>query len=124
MSSWSLLLALSGWQYDGPRRALRLGPRHSPAEFRCPFTGPEGWGSVAQKRDAQGQTNELSVREGRLALAEITLDAPAAPKSAEVWVAGQVIETSLAVAEGRAVLSLKQPLIVGAGQTLGIRLAG
>ncbi len=30
MSSWSLLLALSGWEYDGPGQSLRFTPRHTP----------------------------------------------------------------------------------------------
>jgi len=123
MSSWSLLLALSGWNYDGPRYALRVSPRHTPAGFKCLFTGPEGWGSLAQTRDAQGQRNQFLVREGRLALAEVALGAQPAPKSAAVELDGQPVESSLSLREGDAVISLKQPLTLTAGQTLSIRLA-
>jgi len=123
MSSWSLLLALSGWNYDGPRRALRVGPRHTPANFKCPFTGPEGWGSLAQTRDAQGQRNQLMVREGRLTVAEITLDAAAAPKTADIQLDGRPLESAFAFTAGAAVVSLKQPVTLAAGQTLSIRLA-
>jgi len=123
MSSWSLLLALSGWNYDGPRRALRVGPRHSPANFKCPFTGPEGWGTFAQTRDAQGQLNQLTVREGRFTVAEITLDAVAAPKTADIRAGGPPLENELAFTAGAAVVSLKHPVTLGAGQTLSIRLA-
>jgi len=123
MSSWSLLLALSGWNYDGPRRALRVGPRHTPANFKCPFTGPEGWGSLAQTRDAQGQLDQLIVREGRFTVAEITLEAVAAPKTADIRLDGQPLESAFAFAAGAGVVSLKQPVTLAAGQTLSIRLA-
>ncbi|MGA2866042.1 MAG: GH116 family glycosyl hydrolase [Verrucomicrobiota bacterium] len=122
MSSWSLLLALSGWDYDGPRRALRLAPRHTPGNFKCPFTAPEGWGSLAQARDGQAQRNELTVREGRLSVAEITLDAPAAPKMVTVYVDGRSLASDFTFNAGAAVVSLQQPVTIAAGQTLSVRL--
>jgi uncharacterized protein (DUF608 family) len=123
MSSWSLLLALSGWNYDGPRGALHVGPRHTEANFKCPFTGPEGWGSVAQTRDAHGQRNELIVREGRFALAEITLKAQPSVRTAAVEMDGKPVESGFVFKEGNAIVSLKQPLTLAAGQTLAISLA-
>ena len=66
MSSWSLLLALSGWDYDGPQQTLRWRPRHSPEKFSSFFVGPEGWGSLRQTREAQSQRNEIRVAEGQL----------------------------------------------------------
>ena len=43
MSSWSLLLALSGYEYDGPACVLRFTPRITPEKFKTCFCGPEGW---------------------------------------------------------------------------------
>jgi hypothetical protein len=123
MSSWSLLLAISGWNYDGPRRALSVGPRHTPANFKCPFTGPEGWGSLAQTRDAQGQHNQVIVREGRFTETQITLAAVAAPKTADMQIDSRPLESDFAFTAGAAVVSLKQPVTLAAGQTLSIRLA-
>jgi uncharacterized protein (DUF608 family) len=123
MSSWSLLLALSGWNYDGPRRALRVGPRHTEANFKCPFTGPEGWGSLAQTRDAQDQRDQLTVREGRFTVAEITLKAQPAANGATVEMDGKPVESSVLFKEGNAVVSLMQPVTIPPGQTLSIRLA-
>ena len=123
MSSWSLLLALSGWEYDGPRQALRLTPRHTPNNFKSFFAGPEGWGSLRQSREGQAQRNELSVREGRLGVAEIALLPGAAPKSVEVECGGKTIPSTFSFNAGVVVVSLKQPAVVQAGQTLMIRLA-
>lgn len=122
MSSWSLLLALSGWEYDGPRQSLRMTPRHTPDNFRGFFTGPEGWGSVRQSREGAAQRNEISVREGRLAIAELTLSPTAAPKQVKVECAGRTIRSTLSFNAGVAVVSLRRPVVVEAGQTLIVRL--
>jgi hypothetical protein len=121
MSSWSLLLALSGWEYDGPRQALRLTPRHTPEHFKGFFTGPEGWGSLRQTREGQAQRNELSVREGRLAVAEIALSVTGTPKRVKVECGGKTVPNTFKPEAGRVVVSLKRPVVIEAGQTLVVR---
>jgi hypothetical protein len=122
MSSWSLLLALSGWEYDGPRQALRVTPRYTPENFKGFFTGPEGWGSLRQSREGAAQWNELSVREGRLAVTEITLSPTTVPKQVQVECGGKTIRSTLSFNAGTAVVSLSRPVLVEAGQTLIVRL--
>ena len=122
MSSWSLLLALSGWEYDGPRQALRLIPRHTPENFKGFFTGPEGWGSLRQSREGAAQRNEISVREGRLALSRITLSPPTAPKRVKVECAGKTIRSTFSLGSGAVAVSLRRPAMVEAGQTLVVQL--
>ena len=122
MSSWSLLLALTGWQYDGPRQALRFTPRCQPDNFKAFFCGPEGWGSLRQTRDARGQSDEITVAEGALALSQIVLATPAAPKVASVRLGQRSLPASLkSLAEG-AVLVLQSPLRLSRGDTVSIRL--
>jgi hypothetical protein len=122
MSSWSLLLALSGWEYDGPRQALRVTPRHTPENFKGFFTGPEGWGSLHQSREGTAQRNEVSVREGRLAVTEITLNPTAAPKHVKVECGGKTIQSTFGLNAGALVVSLRQSARVEAGQILVVRL--
>jgi hypothetical protein len=123
MSSWSLLLALSGWEYDGSRQALRLKPRHTPENFKGFFAGPEGWGSLCQSRQGTAQRNELSVREGRFAVTELTLNPTAAPRQVKVECGGKTIQSTFSLNAGAVVVSLKGPAIVEAGQTLVVRLS-
>ncbi|HEV2318268.1 MAG TPA: GH116 family glycosyl-hydrolase [Verrucomicrobiae bacterium] len=73
MSSWSLLLALSGWKYDGPRGELCFRPCYRPENFRAFFTGPAGWGSVAQTWDGKQQRVEIAVQSGVLQLESLEL---------------------------------------------------
>jgi uncharacterized protein (DUF608 family) len=122
MSSWSLLLALSGWEYDGPRQALRLTPRHTPEKFKGFFAGPEGWGSLRQTREGTAQRNELSVREGLLAVAQITLASNAAPKRVKVESGDKTIPSTFSFNAGAVVVALQPPAVVQAGQTLLVRL--
>ena len=127
MSSWSLLLALAGWEYDGPRQSLRFTPRHTPENFKCLFTGPEGWGSIAQTRQGQVQRNEIALAEGKLGLTQITLDVPAAPQSVAAQVVaaqpGPPLETAFAMEAGKLVVTFRQPVALVPGQTLAIRMA-
>ena len=84
MSSWSILLALSGYEYDGPARVLRFAPRLTPEKFKAFFCGPEGWGSLEQIRNEQEQRSSVTVVEGRLAISQLVLAVAKPPKSARV----------------------------------------
>jgi non-lysosomal glucosylceramidase len=64
LSSWALLLALSGYQYHGPRGHLRFAPRVAQDNFRCLFTAGSAWGSVA----IQGTRAALTLQGGKLRL--------------------------------------------------------
>lgn len=126
MSSWSLLLALSGWTYDGPARSLRLTPRYRPEQFQCFFAGPEGWGSFSQQADdTRRQREELEVCWGRLAVKrlQVALVSGTAPGTATVTVAGRVVAARLAVTDGEADLQLEGEVVVEAGQALVVEFA-
>lgn len=71
MSSWSLLLALSGYQYSAPSQSLAFAPRIAADDFRCLFTTGHGWGSYAQRLDSRRQVHTLDLRSGRLTLARL-----------------------------------------------------
>ena len=61
MSSWSLLLALSGWKYDGPRGELHFVPCYRPENFKSFFTGPEGSGECCAEA-GRGQSKSCNRR--------------------------------------------------------------
>jgi len=63
LASWGVLLALSGIDWDGRSRRLRVAPR-LPGPFRAPFTTGTGWGRVA----IDGDGLSLTVHGGRLDL--------------------------------------------------------
>jgi hypothetical protein len=121
MSSWSMLLALSGWEYDGTTAEVKFTPRHKPELFKSLFTGPEGWGSLAQSRRGQTQTSEIQVVEGKLNVSEITLNYSGAPKKIRARKGGHAVDSHFAVRDDLAVVTFKKPVTLKAGETLEVR---
>jgi hypothetical protein len=122
MSSWSMLLALSGYEYDGPAGHLRFTPRHSPENHKSFFTGPEGWGTLRQTRHGGTQTNQLTMTEGRLRVARLHLDSGA--KSAHVTVGGKTVKAAVKQAVQGLQVVFALPVVIEAGQSLEVRLVG
>lgn len=84
MSSWSLLLALSGYEYDGPRAILRFNPRHEPENFRCFFSGPNGWGNFTQKINGKKQYVSIAVKSGSMDVNTLHLKTASGKKPSKV----------------------------------------
>jgi hypothetical protein len=73
MSSWSLLLALSGFGYSAPAREMRFRPRVSASDFRCLFSAGSAWGVYSQTAAAGSIDAAVAVEEGRLGLETLRL---------------------------------------------------
>jgi non-lysosomal glucosylceramidase len=69
MSSWAVLLALSGAHYDGVEKSLGFTPRIQPNDFFTFWSGGSGWGSFA----VDGSTVTLTVLHRRLSLDSLDL---------------------------------------------------
>jgi non-lysosomal glucosylceramidase len=121
MSSWSMLLALSGWEYDGPKAKVKFTPCHTPNLFKSFFTSAEGWGSLFQSRQAETQRNEIQLVEGRLNISEITLNCASTPRQVQAAKAGKPVASSFVVRDRNVVVTLNKPMILGAGESLEIR---
>jgi len=122
MSSWGLLLGLSGWDYDGPRKKLRWTPRHTPENFKSFFAGPDAWGTLRQAREPKGQTNEIVVRQGQLPLSELSLVSLAGPRTVEVDHGGRRLPTTFAMENGAVRISFQQPVVIAKDEALVARL--
>jgi non-lysosomal glucosylceramidase len=68
MSSWSGILALSGFEYHGGRQELAIAPRWKAADFTCFWATGSGWGVFARKQDGKQVRIEATVRHGELAV--------------------------------------------------------
>lgn len=122
-SSWTLLLALSGWLYDGATGHLEFRPLHDREKFKSFFSASEGWGSLTQNRKGNGQHNEIKVEEGTLKVARLRLDTAAPPKHATVKVAGKTVPAALKADLAGVFLDLTAPVVLKAGQTLTVSLS-
>lgn len=122
LASWGCLLALAGFDHDGPAGRLGFAPRWQPENFRCFFTAAEGWGTLDQRRQSKTQTNGIHLQFGQLRLRELSLELPEGatllPAAVTLRVARKVV-AGLSRQEGRAArISLGQELTLKAGQAL------
>ena len=68
MSSYSLLLAASGFGLDAATGTLSYAPRLIQDDFKAFFTSGQCWGSLSQQRTPHEQRNRISVDYGQLEL--------------------------------------------------------
>jgi non-lysosomal glucosylceramidase len=96
MASHGVFLALCGFEYHGPKGHLGFAPKTTPADFRAAFTAAEGWGTLAQARDAAGQTNSIAVHWGKLAVKTLAFELPPGAKleSAKLTVGEKTAEAT------------------------------
>jgi non-lysosomal glucosylceramidase len=120
MSSWSLLLALSGYHYSAPARRISFAPRVNAADFRCFFSTGGAWGSYSQKVSSGVMRCSLDVRYGRLALRTLGLALPdgvAVEHPIVIGPDGKVAATA-AIAGKHIVVDFGSEVTLAAGQTL------
>ncbi len=111
MSSWTTLLAVTGFKPDRPSKSLLLLPKIE-GNFHAPWVTPEGFGTVRRN----GSTLSLHCASGELELASLTVPAPALALRLD---ATAIEATETHVDEG-VQFTLKKPILVRAGQTLFI----
>jgi len=76
MSSWSSLLALQGFQYDGPSHSISFKPRWQPHDHQSFFSTSQAWGLFTQKQEKESQTICLEVHYGELSLSKFHFEVP------------------------------------------------
>jgi uncharacterized protein (DUF608 family) len=124
MSSWALLLAMQGYEYNGPNGAISFSPRWRPEDHRSFFTTAEGWGTFQQKRTAGSQVDSLSLRYGWLTLREVRLTVPQteAVRRIKVDLNGTSLAAGVASEDGFVVVRLGKPITLTSGDTLSLQL--
>ena len=123
LSSWSVLLALQGYQYDGPRGVLGLKPRYKPEHIKSFFTTAEGWGTFEQTRAGRRQTDELDLRYGRLRLTQLVFEVPKGVRAqGRVLIDGQTVASALTQDASAVTFTLARPARVVKGQTIRAEL--
>ncbi len=126
MSSWGVLLALSGFSYSGPEMRMGFDPRIGAADFSTVWTTGSGWGTFSQKIAPAGAGSlGVVVRQGELRLKEFAFAAPeflkgkAAP-SVKATVAGKSVKASVKKDGNRAIAVFSGPVLIREGQALAI----
>ena len=121
MSSWGMLLALSGFHQNGPAGVLAFDPIYQPAGFRSLFTAAEGWGGFSQERKDGRQRNELRVDHGRVKLRELQVGIEHAPSKVAVT-AGKALTVRPDVRGSTLHLTFPAEVEIAAGDRLIVEL--
>ena len=80
LSSWSVLLALSGVQYDGVREEFVLAPKINPSAVRSFWSSNTAWGEFS----INPLETEIKVLHGTLSLKKISVQRPGSSQY-KVW---------------------------------------
>ena len=125
MASYGALIAISGFEYDGPKRHIGFAPRLTPENFKAPFTAAEGWGSYSQKITDGTLRADLALKYGRVPLRTMSLVPPAGhtPQKVSASLNGKPVPATLRSKDGLAEVVFDPELTVSEGQNLEIVLA-
>ncbi len=115
MSSWSLLLALSGFGWSAPDKELRFQPVVNQHNFRSFYCTGNAWGGYSQRVAGEKEEVEISVAEGSLEIATLRIPFPGKEAKVSLDAATEVQGRELVI-RPRTVVQLK------AGETLRIRV--
>jgi uncharacterized protein (DUF608 family) len=120
MSSWSTLVALSGFGYDGVKFAVVAVPRIPHDHFDCFWASATGWGIFSYRSSNAGAHFTLSVITGTLQCrsCEIT----AAGGSATVRRGETILSNSVERQSATVIVNLHQPIQLTAGDKLEIEV--
>jgi uncharacterized protein (DUF608 family) len=128
MSSWGVLLALSGFSYSGPDMKMGFDPKVAAEDFRTVWTAGSGWGTYAQKI-SDGKTAELKVEveSGGLTLKEFVFTAPAPLQTMKVkslrgTLGNTVTKPSFKKAGSVLRILWGKPIVVKPGQPLALNI--
>ena len=124
MHSWNILLALSGFTYNGPEGAIEFAPKIAPENFKCFFTGAEGWGSFSQTSGSRKMNAIISVKWGGLRLKTISLSLADGLKAtkAEVRLGQAEVPAEVKFSGQQAMITFADELHLAAGNVLQITL--
>ncbi|MDC0584194.1 non-lysosomal glucosylceramidase [Bacteroidales bacterium] len=76
MASYGHFIAVSGFDYHGPKGYIAFSPKITPHNFKSAFTAAEGWGTFRQTQSKNKQTASISLAYGKLNLNKLALTIP------------------------------------------------
>ncbi len=121
MSSWSVLLALQGFIYDGSQQTIGFKPTWQPEDHASFFTTSKAWGLFTQTQTQSIQTAEIEIKFGASQIKNIVLatadNKTAANISVKLDGAEQAIENSKQD-RNTLIINLKSAGKIKAGSTL------
>jgi uncharacterized protein (DUF608 family) len=121
MASWSALLALSGYEYDGVEKHIGFAPQITPDSFRSFFSTGSAWGTFSQQKDAKRRVARLEVLWGEQTLNTISLGLKGrAPRRVAARLDGKRVGLTSEATDSTIVLTFSSPIQMSAGSRLEV----
>jgi len=121
MASWSVLLALSGCEYDGVTKHLGFAPRITPGRFRSFFSTGSAWGTFSQRQIGRRHLAKLEVLCGEQTLKTLSLASYGkSPRRVTAKLDGKPVDLTSEVANGKIIITFATPATIGRGGTLEV----
>jgi uncharacterized protein (DUF608 family) len=116
MASWAVLLALSGFRWDGIRQHVELNPRTKQNPFRCFYSTGGGWGQFRVETKQSVTAVALHQLYGGQAVRSLALAwTKPNPKEVEVSQGGAPLAAEWDVSDGWLQIRFADALTLGAG---------
>lgn len=123
MASYGSLIAISGFEYNGPERMIGFSPVVQPENFRVPFTAAEGWGTFSQQISKKKMTASIKPAWGSLSLKRVQLNPQGLKaRAVAVTVGGKKVNATLGATSKGISVAFGAPVRVAAGQELIVEL--
>lgn len=125
MSSWSVLLALQGYIYDGPQQTIGFKPVLEPENHASFFTTSAAWGLFSQTQTQSVQTADIEMKFGTSQIKNILLTTPDQKIASNITVKLDGVEQAIEniKQDGNTnTISLKSACEVNAGSTIRISI--
>jgi hypothetical protein len=122
MSSWSTIVSLSGFVYDGPRAAVLAVPRMPHDNFKCFWSTGTGWGTFTLRKQNGSTQFSIKVLKGSLACRSCEIAAMGATSRIELG--GKSLAYQASSNGERLVVTLNQTQQLAANDELRITVRG
>jgi len=121
MASWSGVVALSGFEYDGPRQAIVAVPRVPHTKFQCFWSTGTGWGTFSYGAGgANSRRLTIKVLAGKLPCQSIEISDSGSTSSAANG--KEDLAHTLRQNNGRTILQLAKPTVLVEGSELVLEI--
>lgn len=123
MSSWGLLLALLGYQYDCRDYTITFSPRLKLKSFNCFYSTSTGWGIFTKELDSNGCKITISSDYGNVKVKRVKLEDLDNISDCSARLIGIEKEEKLEINLKDSFIEFKEVLIVREGEKLEISLS-
>ncbi|MBN1351485.1 hypothetical protein JXJ21_18860 [candidate division KSB1 bacterium] len=120
LASWSVLLALSGYEYDGVKGHLGFAPKLNQENFRCVWTSGAAWGDFYLSQQGSNREIRIEVQFGNQRLNTFAIEGSA--DSVQVQLDNERIDANLTHEKGKCIVHFEKGVEIGEGSELKILL--